>query len=282
MKGDSELKAIGVPVSLLMSLYIKENPKYLLEALESICEQKSYPQQVVIVLDGPILSEHQQILDQFISNYIGNVKVVPLVQNQGLGVALAIGVEACDQELIARMDTDDIMTSDRIEKEYEQFCQQTHLGIVGSNICEFSETTTNILGYRKVPEHNDEIRNFSKRRNPFNHMTVMYRKADVLKAGNYCPLPGFEDYYLWVRMLKHGTVGYNIQENLVFARTGVDMYSRRGGIRYLAPGLKARKRIYQEGLGSFSDFIFVSFVHLIVSLMPNKLRGFFYEKKLRN
>ncbi len=271
-----------MPVSLLMSLYIKESPEYLKAALDSVSAQESYPQQVVIVLDGPISAGHRQVLDRFIREYPGNVKTVPLTQNQGLGAALAIGVEACDHELIARMDTDDIMTSDRITKEYEQFFSNSALGIVGSNICEFSGTTTNVLGYRRVPERDAEIREFSKKRNPFNHMTVMYKKAEVLKAGNYRPLPGFEDYFLWVRMLKQGTVGYNIQENLVFARTGEDMYARRGGMKYLLPGLKARKMIYQAGLGQLSDFLFVSAVHILVSLMPNKLRGYFYERKLRN
>lgn len=271
-----------VPVSLLMSLYIKEKKQFLQECLNSIQNQTNLPKEVLIVFDGPISKENEILVEDFKNSYPESVKIIALEKNQGLGAALAIGVTSCSQPIIARMDTDDIMLSNRIEDEYQQFLKNPKLDIVGSNIDEFSGLMTNILGSRIVPETDEEIRNFSKRRNPFNHMTVMYKKKAVLDAGNYQPLPGFEDYYLWVRMLKNGCKGYNIQKSLILARTGEDMYKRRGGIHYLVPGLKARKQIYKAGLGSLPDFVFVSLVHICISLMPNGLRGWFYEKKLRN
>ena len=100
------------------------------------------------------------------------------------------------------MDTDDIMVEDRLEVQYKLFKENSSLAIVGGNIIEFEGNVTNILGRRIVPESNEEIRRFSKRRNPFNHMTVMYKKEDIIQVGNYKPLKGFEDYYLWIRLLK--------------------------------------------------------------------------------
>lgn len=272
----------NVDVSILMSVYIKEKPEYLKEALKSSISQTAQVKEVVLVLDGPITEQLQSVISLCQKENPELIKLVPLEENVGLGKALAVGVEACRYELIARMDTDDIMLPTRIEKQYSEFASDPELAIIGSNIDEFYDTPEKIVGRRIVPETNEEIRNFSKKRNPFNHMTVMFKKKAVLDAGNYQPMMGFEDYYLWVRLLKAGYKGKNIQESLVYARTGEDMYARRGGKKYFVNGLKGRKAIYHAGLGSISDYLITCSAHIVVSLLPNSLRGKLYEKKLRN
>ncbi|MEI5994935.1 glycosyltransferase [Candidatus Enterococcus mansonii] len=271
-----------IDVSVLMSIYKKEKVSYFIETMDSIMNQTVQPKEILLIEDGPLTADlieaiqnYKQLLgDQFVTK--------SLKENVGLGRALAEGVNLCKYQLIARMDTDDIMSPNRLESQFKEFRENPELTIVGSNIAEFSGDTNHILGNRIVPEKNGEIRVFSKRRNPFNHMTVMFRKDAVIQVGNYQPLQGFEDYYLWVRLLKNGYQAKNIQEKLVFARTGLDMYARRGGLAYLIPGLKARKVIYKEGLGTITDLLVVSGIHIMICLMPNKIRGKFYEKKLRN
>lgn len=266
-------------ISVLMSLYKKEEPANLKASLDSILAQTLQPQEIVVILDGPITRDLQAVLDE-VQARSSLLNVLPQATNQGLGVALAIGVQACANELIARMDTDDIAEPTRLQKQAAAFQKDPQLSICSSNIVEFAGSVTNITGHRRVPEHNAEIRQFSKQRNPFNHMAVMFKRSAVLAAGNYHPLTGFEDYYLWVRMLKQGDVAYNIQEDLVHARTGADMYARRGGAQYLLPGLRGRYRIYRAGLGNLLDFLKVALIHIVISLLPNKLRGMIYAKKL--
>lgn len=219
----------SVDVSILMSVYIKERPEYLRASLQSAIKQTVRVKEIVLVLDGPITDQLQSVINECQKEYSDLIKLVPLKENVGLGKALAIGVEKCKYDLVARMDTDDIMIPTRIEKQIAEFSSDPDLTIVGSNIDEFYDSPESIVGRRVVPETNEEICNFSKKRNPFNHMTVMFKKAAVLDVGNYQPMMGFEDYYLWVRLLKAGYKGKNIQESLVFARTGKDMYARRGG-----------------------------------------------------
>ena len=77
-----------------------------------------------------------------------------------------------------------------------------------------------------------EIRRYGRYRNPVNHMTVMMRKDDVLRAGNYQHFPNLEDYELWSRMLADGMVFYNLPEVLVRMRNNSDVIIRRGGIAY--------------------------------------------------
>lgn len=268
-------------VSLLMSVYIKEKPEYFKQSLKSALDQTIKVKEIVLILDGPITTELQDVIIDFKRDNLEILKVVPLENNVGLGKALAIGVEICKYDLIARMDTDDIMLPDRIEKQYSEFINDSELAIIGSNIDEFYDSPENIVGRRIVPETNEEIINFSKKRNPFNHMTVMFKKKAVLGVGNYQPMAGFEDYYLWVRLLKAGYKGKNIQESLVYARTGEGMYARRGGKKYFVDGLKGRKAIYNAGLGTMSDYLISCSAHIIVSLLPNKIRGQIYERKLR-
>lgn len=271
-----------IDVSVLLSIYHKEQVDYFIKAMESILVQTKQPEEIFLVADGPLT----EVLDEAISEYKEKLNdrltIFRLDENKGLGIALAEGVIRCRNPYIARMDTDDIMDPQRLEIQYHTFLNNTDLAIVGSNIIEFESEITNVLGERHVPEKNEEIRNFSKRRNPFNHMTVMFKKEAILKVGNYKTLNGFEDYYLWVRLLKAGFKANNIQKNLVYARAGKEMYYRRGGRKYLISGIKARKVIYQEGLGKLSDFLFVTIAHTMVSIMPNKMRGYFYQKKLRN
>ena len=271
----------SVDVSILMSVYIKEKPEYLRTSLKSAINQTVRVKEIVLVLDGPITDQLQSVVEECQKECSDLIKLIPLKENVGLGKALAIGVEKCKYDLVARMDTDDIMIPTRIEKQIAEFTSDLDLTIVGSNIDEFYDSPESIVGRRVVPETNEEICNFSKKRNPFNHMTVMFKKSAVLDVGNYQPMMGFEDYYLWVRLLKAGYKGKNIQESLVFARTGEDMYARRGGKKYFLNGLKGRKAIYQAGLGSMSDYLISCSAHVVVSLLPNKIRGQIYENKLR-
>lgn len=271
----------SVDVSILMSVYIKEKPEYFREALQSILNQTTLAKEIVLVLDGPITPQLREVIDEYEEEYQSLFNLVPLDKNVGLGKALAVGVEACSYDLIARMDTDDIMLPTRIEKQILEFTKDPELTIVGSNIDEFYDSPEEIVGKRVVPESHEDICAFSKKRNPFNHMTVMFKKQAILDVGNYQPMMGFEDYYLWVRLLKAGYKGKNIQESLVYARTGESMYARRGGRKYFINGLKGRKAIYHAGLGSYSDYLISCSVHIIVSLLPNKIRGQIYEKKLR-
>lgn len=271
-----------IQISVLLSIYQKEKVAYFVACMESILAQTVQPEEILLVKDGPLTAELDQAIADYQEKLGAQLTVYALAENVGLGRALAEGVKQCRNPLIARMDTDDIMREDRLEMQYTEMLTHPELTIVGSDITEFEGEINHVLGKKRMPQTNADIRMYSKRRNPFNHMTVMFKKADILAAGNYQPLPGFEDYYLWIRVLKKGYQAKNEPHFLVYARTGLDMYARRGGWHYLLPGLKARWRIYREGLGSFGDFFIVASVHTFVCLLPNRLRSKVYEAKLRN
>ena len=116
------------------------------------------------------------------------------------------------------------------------------MDVCGSHIKEFESDENNIIATRQVPLTHDEILKYQKKRSAFNHMTVMYKKSAVLKAGNYKHCPLMEDDMLWVDMIMSGAKCGNIDDYLVYARTNSSMIARRGGLSYY----KKYKKTYKS------------------------------------
>ena len=267
--------------SVLMSLYIKEKAEYFDECMQSLLSQTVLPNEIVIVLDGPISDEARVVLEKYIAERPSLINVVPLEKNVGLGLALREGVVNCKNELIARMDTDDVCRSDRFELQLKEFNNNPKLDICGSHIIEFEKNTNNELSRRVVPLLHDDIVRYQRKRSAFNHMTVMFKKSAVLRAGNYEDCPLMEDDILWVRMILSGAICSNIDDYLVFARTGLSMISRRGGWTYFKKYKNGKKRILKTGFINWFTYKKTVIIQFIVALMPKKIRLLFFSRMLR-
>ena len=266
--------------SVLMSLYLKEKPEYLNEALKSVINQTVKPNEIVIVYDGPITTELKSVVEQYVSNNPGLIKIIDNPENKGLGLALADGVPQCTYELIARMDTDDICRKDRFEKQLEEFVKDPRLDICGSHFLEFEEKEENIVARRRVPLVDKDIKEYQKRRDGFNHGSVMFKKKSVLAAGNYQSCLLMEDTLLWANMFMNGAKGKNIDDYLVYVRIGKDMYERRGGFDYYKKYKAGRRKVYETGYISWVDYKMTLIVQFIVAAIPNRVRGFVFKNLL--
>ena len=269
-----------VKFSVLMSVYFKESPSYLEEALSSVFTQTVMPDEVVLVEDGPLTSELDETINKYGQEYPKILKVIKFESNRGLGQALHDGLLECSNEIVFRMDTDDIAHKDRFEKQLKVF-KEKNVDAVGSNITEYDETMTNITSHRIVPELDEDIKTMAKSRNPINHMTIAFKKQAVIDSGNYIDMMYFEDYYLWVRMMSKGYTFYNIQEVLIDVRGGNDMIKRRGGKKYIKPIINFEKTILKLGYISKFEYLKNTTKRIIGSLIPNGLRFFLYKKLLR-
>ena len=225
------------PFSVLMSVYLSEKEANLKQSLDSILQQRLKPDEIIIVKDGPLSKSLNELLSDYEKRY-PMIKLIELTENVGLGKALGIGVQNCKYELIARMDSDDVAVKSRFEIQMNYLKEHPEVSVIGSNITEFINDVNSKVGVRNVPEFSNVINEFSKGRNPANHMTVIFKKSDVLAVGNYKTMFGFEDYYLWLRMLHEGYKFHNIQENLVYARTDDNFFARRTGLQYLKKEIK--------------------------------------------
>ena len=274
------LKTSKTNFSVLMPVYAKEKPKNLNEALESIYSQTVFPSEVVICEDGKLTQELDSIIKEYKQRYPKNTKVVKFPTNRGLGNALHDGILECSNEVIFRMDSDDISVGDRFEKQLAVL-QETKADVVGSNIVEYDEKMNVMTGSREVPELDTNIKQYAKKRNPINHMTVCYKRSAVLSAGNYLVMDGFEDYYLWVRMIKNGANFYNIQKPLVKVRGGASMISRRGGLSYVRKTIAFEKELRKIGFISAFQYCTNTFPRILVSIAPSFIRRMFYSVSLR-
>jgi glycosyltransferase involved in cell wall biosynthesis len=266
--------------SVLMSLYIKEKPEYFDECMKSILANSVIPNEIVIVLDGPITDELRAVLNKYTNSNPDLFTIVPLETNQGLGLALREGILHCKNELIARMDTDDICRNDRFELQLREFENNLDLDICGSHIAEFDETPSKIVARRTVPLDDKAIKKYQKRRDGFNHVSVMFKKSSVLAAGNYQSCLLMEDTLLWANMFMHGALAKNIDENLVYVRIGKNMYERRGGLKYYKKYKEGRRKVYKTGFISWWDYKYILIVQFAVAILPNKLRGFVFKNIL--
>lgn len=266
--------------SVLLSVYYKENPKYLEESLNSIFVQTIRPNEVILVEDGELTDELYLTIAKFEKKYKNIFKVVKYKENRGLGVALHDGLLECSNEIVFRMDTDDICLPYRFEKQLNIF-KNNDVDVVGGNIKEFDEGMLNETSMRIVPESDENIKKMMKKRNPLNHMTVAYKKSKVLEAGNYKDMLYFEDYYLWARMAKKGCIFRNVQEILVNVRGGNDMIKRRGGKKYIKPIIRFEKELLKLKIISRIEYLNNTLIRVFSALIPNSIRSILYKKALR-
>lgn len=269
--------------SVLMAVYKKEQPLFFKEALRSVFEQSLIPNEVVLVKDGPLTEELEQIIVDF-SSKNEQLKVITLEKNQGLGEALRIGLNACSFDLVARMDSDDICKPYRFEKQIAFLKEHKEITIVGSWIEEFSDCKEEIEAIRELPQEDKQLKIFIKWRNPFNHMTVMFRKKDILAVGGYQPFYLLEDYYLWNRLANANYYFANIGESLLWARGGYTMLERRGGWKYVVSESKLLKFMYRSGRINIVEFganlMMKSIIRLIGKHLRHTIYTFFLRKKV--
>lgn len=268
--------------SVLMSLYDKEEPAYLSQSLDSMVSQTIQPDEIVLVLDGPINMNLQEILSNFLKEYPEVLKVVPLRKNIGLGLALNEGLKVCKNDLIVRMDTDDIAYPNRVEMQLREFNNNPSLDILGTLTSEFYETPDKIISSRIVPENHSDIVKFSKRRSPFNHPTVMYKKYAVEEVGGYRDIIRNEDLDLFARMLDNGSKAKNLQIPLLYFRSNADNYKRRKSWDNCSNYIRVIYSLWKKGYSSTFDLIYVIFTQLGMFISPTWLVKYVSDNFLRS
>lgn len=264
--------------SVAMSVYGKDDPGFFDRALSSITDEQTLkPSQIVLVADGPLRAELDAVIEKYQKKY-GIFKIIRLPENRGLGNALKLALENADFELVARMDSDDVSLPTRFEKQVVYFEKDSAPDVVGGDISEFIGEEKNIVAYRRVPTDPADIRAYLKKRCPFNHMTVMYKKSAVLSAGGYLDLHFNEDYYLWIRMQLAGATFANTGTVLVNVRTGSNLYARRGGKRYFQSEKYLQKFMLEHKMMSRLTYAGnVTKRWIVQCCLPNRMRGWVFR-----
>lgn len=272
---------INTNYSVLMSVYDKEDAEHLKNSIGSMVSQTLLPDQIVLVKDGPLNKTLEEVIDFFIAEYPELFTIVPLGKNVGLGKALDEGLKYCRNELIARMDADDISLPNRCQEQVRMFARDPELSLVGTMIDEFHDTPNNIVSSRVVPTEHHNIKKFIKRRSPFNHPTVMFRKSAVIDSGGYGSFRSKQDIDLFSRMVNNGCKTANINKSLLLFRSNEDNFKRRKSWSYCKSYVKVYYAIWRRGHCSFIDFLYVIVGQTIMFISPMWLLKWLSNKFLR-
>jgi glycosyltransferase involved in cell wall biosynthesis len=268
------------PFSVLMSVYNREKASNLKAALESVADQTLPPNEIVVVKDGPLTSELDEVLDDF-SHRFPNLKIVALDRNVGLGPALNAGLAAVSHDIVARMDSDDISLRHRFELQTSLLANSPSLSLVGSAVAEFIDDPAVLTCVRQVATDHGAILKAFSRVSPVNHPSVVYQRNAVLACGGYSSEFAQEDYHLWAKMLAAGYRFQNLEEPLVLMRTGEGLYNRRGGLAYARSEARLQREFLRMGMISPLRFAFNVAGRYVVRALPVAIRKQIYVKLLR-
>jgi hypothetical protein len=265
--------------TLLMSVYARDSPALFRRALASSLDGPHRPDAAVLVVDGPVGAELEAVIAEVEKR--SGVTVVRMPRNVGLAAALNAGLERVKTAWVLRADADDVNAMDRFARQARFANEHPDVSLFGGAIAEVDPTDGKVIAHRTVPIDHEEIRRRCATRNPFNHMTVAFRIEPVRAVGGYPLLHLREDYGLWARLLQQGVKTGNLPDVLVMATTGRDMYRRRGGWRYAAGEWALQRHLVGCGLKSWPAACVQGALRSQIFLLPAALRGWIYERALR-
>ncbi len=265
-----------LPFSVSMCVWRGDNPDWFRTAVESLLASSRLPDEIVVVVDGPVPAPLDEVIEEYGRSPLFNV--VRLPENRGHGEARRAGLAACQNDLVAVMDADDISAPDRFARQIPLFEADPGLSVVGAHITEFIGTPDNVVSRRAVMESDADIKLDMKKRCPLNLVTAVFRKSDVERVGGFIDWHCEEDYYLWLRMAQAGMRFQNLPDALVNVRVGEDMYNRRGGRAYYQSEKKLQKWMLKNKIiGRGTYFVNVSKRFIVQRLLPNRLRGWVFR-----
>lgn len=261
--------------SVLMAVYYKDDPFFLEQSLKSLYDQSFKAKQVVLICDGQLNENLDEVIARFIS--LLPISLIRLENNIGLGNALNIGLKYCTCDWVFRMDSDDISRLNRFEIQSDFILKNPEVGLVGGAISEFIDFGVPI-GKRIVPSSDSDIRKTMAYYSPLNHVTVAFKKDRVIEVGGYEGGQNFqEDYYLWLKLAATDLVFHNIPDVLVDVRVGDNMLSRRGGIDYFFKELKVSYFGFKCGIIPLRSFLKNLIIKFFLRLSPIPIRRILYK-----
>ena len=264
-----------------MCVYHGEEPAHFEAAIRSMLDQTVVTDDFVIVCDGPLTAELDAVLDQFESRHPGLFRIIRLPENVGVGLAAKAGLAACRNDLIAKMDSDDISVPDRCQRQLARFAADPALALLGGVIEEFDNRTGKVMSIRSAPMDNAGIRKYARRRSPINNVTAMYRKSAALDAGGYRDLRRAEDYDLYLRMLIKGCHAENLPETLVKVRMDADSHRRRASWSTMKCCAGIWWYAWRTGFSSLTDLAFCLAGQTFLVICPGCIQQLIYKKFLR-
>jgi len=257
--------------SVVMSTYAGETCGNLSLACASLYNQTYKPDEIILVVDGPVSHSLRITIDKQIILY-QTVKVIWLLENVGRGQARNIGILNSQFNIIAIMDSDDIARPNRFERSIK-IMQEKNVDLICSLQQEFDDKSDTKLGIKWCPQNDIAIKKALRFSCVISNPTTMFCKSFWEKAGGY-PLykDSNEDYLFFLRGGKQGLKFYCIQEPLLDVRISNAQRLRRSGLTVFNQDVIFRKACVKEGHHSFLYAIYILSIYAVKRLSPPKFQ----------
>ncbi len=102
--------------SVLITVYKKEIPENLRRSILSCYQQTVKPKEIILVCDGELTAALDEEID-LLKKEVPILVVYQLPENLGSGPTSRFGINKCQTELVARVDSDDYCLETRFEKQ---------------------------------------------------------------------------------------------------------------------------------------------------------------------
>ena len=197
-------------VSILMPVY--KTSQYLREAVDSMLSQ-TFTDFELIVLNDCSPDNAEDILDEYtdprIVRYLGE-------KNVGLANVLNVGMRMAKGKYIARMDSDDLSTPNRLEVQVDYLEQHPNIDLCSCGMILFGAKD----GKWVRESDPDKVRITALFFSPILHASSIWRKEVFEREGLYFEqeMVPAEDYDLWCRALAKGLRMVNIPECMYLYR----------------------------------------------------------------
>ena len=266
-------------IGALFSIYAKDHPAYLFEALWSLLRGQTVPVHATVgVIEGPIGIELEAIVAEF--HEVDWMRIPRTQQPSGFGLpeALNQGLKELKTDIVLKVDTDDINAENRVSETLKAFVDCPELVLFGSQVQEWDSGFKQCYGRRSVPSDSSAIHAFAQLRNPFNGPSVAFKRLEVLELGGYPQVGANEDFALWAAILSKGYAVGNHPEDLVYMRGGLELVSRRSSLSYRVGEVEALKTIRDSGLWTTPRYIMHYVAKQIVRRLPDAWNRYIYRK----
>lgn len=222
--------------------------KTLAATIQSVLNQNYTEWKLILINDGST-DKSLEIAEKYISD---KVVLVDDSQNKGLISRLNQGINMTETPFFVRMDSDDIMTPNRLEKQIEYLKSNPETDLVGSSAYIIDENNE-IISIRMSSNRQKTVEDVLKE-GLFIHPTVIGRTEWFKKNLYHDTFNRAEDLELWCRNI-HSINYYNFEEPLLFYRDPMTLNIKkykessstvRGIIRKYSVGLKKSKLLIRE------------------------------------
>ena len=257
---------------LSVILPIKNDHPAVIQSCINSLKRQTFRDFELIIIDD---SDNESTVNEI--NSISGIDLLIIRENRikkGLSSALNRGIQLAQGKYIARVDADDIQLEDRFLRQFELLSSRDDLDVIGCNT-NIIDASDKILGVKKFPECDKDIKQAMSIRNTLSHPTLMLRKDFFEVVGYYDEsLKRAEDYALWLKARSTNKIFfYNIQDSLVHYR--VSNIEKRDKLNWTI-NLRLKVKYFKVSY-LFSSVLGICTV-LIFLVVPESLKASIYKK----